>query len=149
MKLTDAQKRLHEADLRMQRNFSGFNMGMFSKVLQFQKEGCAICGRKRSKYLRLSLDHSHRSGQIRGCLCWQCNKALAAFNDNPVLFAMAAQYLLNPPVSVVFGKDLYTLPGRVDTKKRRKLVRAMKEQHEKTGRPSEPANIPEQLCKKS
>lgn len=36
---------------------------------------CAICGRPRSAFKnRLSVDHSHRSGRIRGLLCFYCNK---------------------------------------------------------------------------
>ena len=122
MSISDAIKRMHEADLRMRRAFSGFTMKMFLRVLLYQKNGCAICGRPRSKYLRLSLDHRHKSGLICGILCWKCNKALTAFNDNPELFLAAANYLLHPPVTAVFGKELYTLPGRTDTKKRRKLM---------------------------
>lgn len=36
---------------------------------------CAICKRPRSDFKnRLSVDHNHSSGQIRGLLCFQCNK---------------------------------------------------------------------------
>lgn len=36
---------------------------------------CAICGKPRSAFKnRLSVDHSHSSGRIRGLLCYACNK---------------------------------------------------------------------------
>ncbi len=36
---------------------------------------CAICAKPRSAFKnRFSLDHNHRSGKIRGLLCFRCNK---------------------------------------------------------------------------
>jgi hypothetical protein len=38
---------------------------------------CAICGKSQSDFKRrLNLDHSHKTGQIRGLLCYYCNKFL-------------------------------------------------------------------------
>ena len=126
MNLTEGIKKAHEIDVRMRRNFTGFTFEMFNFVLQFQHGMCAICGRK-GHYLRLSLDHDHKSGKIRGVLCWRCNRALTAFDDDPIRFGNAARYLTTPPVTEAFGKELYTLPGRVDTKKRRKMVEAFRQ----------------------
>lgn len=40
-----------------------------------QKGCCAICGKHQREFKRrLSLDHSHKSGQLRGLLCYRCNK---------------------------------------------------------------------------
>lgn len=40
-----------------------------------QKGRCAICGKHQSQFKRrLNLDHSHKSGQLRGLLCYFCNK---------------------------------------------------------------------------
>lgn len=40
---------------------------------------CAICKRHRSDFKnRLSVDHAHKSGRIRGLLCFRCNKLLVA-----------------------------------------------------------------------
>lgn len=36
---------------------------------------CGICGKPRSAFKnKLSVDHSHVSGRIRGLLCFRCNK---------------------------------------------------------------------------
>lgn len=36
---------------------------------------CAICNRPREDFKNnLSVDHAHKSGKIRGLLCFQCNK---------------------------------------------------------------------------
>lgn len=38
---------------------------------------CAICKRPRSAFKnRLSVDHNHSSGKIRGLLCFYCNKRI-------------------------------------------------------------------------
>ncbi len=36
---------------------------------------CAICKRHRDEFKNsLSVDHNHKTGKIRGLLCFQCNK---------------------------------------------------------------------------
>ncbi len=36
---------------------------------------CAICKKPRSAFKKnLSVDHSHKTGRIRGLLCFRCNK---------------------------------------------------------------------------
>lgn len=44
-------------------------------LIQKYGDKCAICERPRSAFKnRLSLDHNHRSGKIRGLLCYYCNR---------------------------------------------------------------------------
>lgn len=60
---------------------------------------CMICKQPESaldrwgKPKRLSVDHDHNTGFIRGLLCARCNPALGLFADNPELLRQAAQYL--------------------------------------------------------
>ena len=36
---------------------------------------CAICEKPRSAFKKnLAIDHNHKSGKIRGLLCYRCNK---------------------------------------------------------------------------
>ncbi len=38
---------------------------------------CAVCKRPRSAFKnRLACDHNHRTGRIRGLLCFYCNKRI-------------------------------------------------------------------------
>jgi hypothetical protein len=41
----------------------------------------------------LCLDHDHSTGQIRGWLCHNCNKALGLLRDNPARLRRAITYL--------------------------------------------------------
>lgn len=54
---------------------------------------CAICGQICSHGKRLSLDHDHETGQLRGLLCAPCNLALGGFKDNPKIIKNALEYL--------------------------------------------------------
>ena len=57
-------------------------------VLQ-QGGGCAIC----SGLTATHVDHNHRTGRVRGVLCFNCNNALGHFGDDPGVLAAAADYL--------------------------------------------------------
>lgn len=40
-----------------------------------QKGKCAICGKHQNEFKkRLNLDHNHKTLQLRGLLCYYCNK---------------------------------------------------------------------------
>lgn len=45
------------------------------KLIAEHGDKCAICQKPRSTFKkRLSVDHAHKSGRIRGLLCYRCNK---------------------------------------------------------------------------
>lgn len=68
----------------------------FATLLESQNGVCAICGKpERGKNNRLSVDHDHESGAIRGLLCNACNAGLGRFNDNLALLQKAVSYLIN------------------------------------------------------
>jgi len=60
---------------------------------------CLICGKpeiatyKNGKVKRMSVDHCHTTGAVRGLLCSKCNHGLGNFDDNPELLVVAAEYL--------------------------------------------------------
>lgn len=60
-----------------------------------EKQGglCLICKESCSRGFRLSIDHDHKTGRIRGLLCNACNIGLGSFRDNPDLLRRAAEYL--------------------------------------------------------
>lgn len=57
-----------------------------------QNNQCAIC-LSPPEGCRLSVDHCHKTGRIRGLLCRQCNAVLGLLKEDPSLFFRAADYL--------------------------------------------------------
>jgi hypothetical protein len=54
---------------------------------------CKICNQTCSSGRKLSVDHCHKTGKIRGLLCTRCNKGLGSFKDNINLLNSAIIYL--------------------------------------------------------
>lgn len=45
------------------------------KLSDAQNQSCAICYKHESQFAkRLAVDHNHKSGKVRGLLCYRCNK---------------------------------------------------------------------------
>ncbi|WP_424214589.1 endonuclease VII domain-containing protein [Streptomyces sp. BI20] len=63
---------------------------------------CAICQDAPPEHV----DHDHRTGKVRGVLCFSCNAALGQFKDRPDVVRRAAAYLEGSawkPTLVVWG----------------------------------------------
>lgn len=60
-----------------------------ARLLEEQGNECPICGRDEPT----CVDHSHRTGRVRGILCRQCNAGLGQFRDDPTLIEAAIAYL--------------------------------------------------------
>ena len=85
----------------------GINTEQFEAIASSQNNVCSICGRKEvarhkgGRLQRLSVDHCHDSGIVRGLLCRKCNTAIAAFDDDIDVLASAISYLRNSKVRKV------------------------------------------------
>lgn len=55
---------------------------------------CAICGLSDQP---LHVDHSHKTGLIRGLLCLSCNVKLARVEQSADWFKQAMEYIQQPP----------------------------------------------------
>ena len=71
--------------------YYGITEEVFRALCKAQDNKCAICGS--SVEGRLSVDHDHKDGCIRGLLCRTCNLGLGLFKDNQELLIKAAGYL--------------------------------------------------------
>lgn len=80
----------------------GLEAGEYDVLFEAQGGACAIClGTRRQ---RLSVDHCHQSGVVRGLLCRLCNsRLLTAARDRPDVLRRAADYLEAPPAVRVLG----------------------------------------------
>ena len=64
----------------------------FDRMLTRQGGGCAICGRT-DTWRRMSVDHDHVTGAVRGILCDTCNKGIGMFGDDTERVRKALTYL--------------------------------------------------------
>lgn len=65
------------------RNKYGISEEQYNEMLIAQNYKCALCGNEESqpKKKRLSVDHDHITGRIRGFLCGNCNWNLGVFES--------------------------------------------------------------------
>lgn len=75
----------------------GITLEEYEEILAYQGGVCEVCRRATGRTRRLSVDHDHKTGRIRGLLCGPCNKMLGHGRDDPWFFHRAAGYLEDPP----------------------------------------------------
>lgn len=72
----------------------GISLDDYNSLLVEQEGCCAICKRHHSLFMRkLSVDHDHKTGRVRGLLCKDCNTSLGQFNDDVDTLLSAVSYL--------------------------------------------------------
>lgn len=95
-------------------------------IYRHQGNVCAICRKPERSGKRLSLDHCHKTGLIRGALCSNCNRVFGKLENRgwtvAYLYNLIA-YLLNPPAIQALGKSVFGFAGRCGTKRHRKAIR--------------------------
>lgn len=64
----------------------------YNILLKKQNGKCKICQTNNGAY-RLSVDHCHLTGKIRGILCQNCNHGLGFFKDETYFLTNAIKYL--------------------------------------------------------
>lgn len=84
-------------------NVYGLKPGEYAKLYDAQLGTCAICLRATGATRRLSVDHDHATGEVRGLLCRPCNDMLGHARDSDMFFYRAANYLQRPPAKGVLG----------------------------------------------
>jgi hypothetical protein len=81
---------------RMQRCY-GISILEYDKICESQSNSCAICKSTKSLLRKGSqhwnVDHDHKTGKVRGLLCYLCNSALGHFQDDSERIRKAIEYL--------------------------------------------------------
>jgi hypothetical protein len=75
------------------RRVYGITEKEYNSFLIVQNNVCAVCGKKNMGDRRLSVDHDHRTGKIRGLLCVKCNSVLGMVDDDILLLTNMIGYL--------------------------------------------------------
>ncbi|MFJ9413080.1 endonuclease VII domain-containing protein [Streptomyces sp. NPDC101227] len=78
-------------------NVYGLGHRDYDRLKELQGGVCAICQRATGATRRLSVDHDHQTGAVRGLLCRPCNNMLGHGRDSKDFFARAVAYLIAPP----------------------------------------------------
>lgn len=76
----------------------GISQTQFDEMFDSQAGRCAICANgicktDEDRYLSTCVDHDHKTGKVRGLLCWDCNVGLGKFFDNTDIMQSAITYL--------------------------------------------------------
>jgi hypothetical protein len=88
-----SHKRFRNFDLK--RKF-GITVEQYKLMFDKQEGKCNICERHQNEFKRaLAVDHDHKTGRIRGLLCYKCNQGLGHFNDDINLLLKAIEHLKN------------------------------------------------------
>ena len=111
---------------RLLKKFYRLTADEWNLIEAFQNKVCFICGKPNKSGNRLSTDHSHTTGLIRGLLCSSCNRILGKIEDprfwrdeTIVRLERLILYLKRPPAVEALGREVYTFPGKFNTKRHR------------------------------
>lgn len=88
---TEKSKRDHR-DFRFKRVY-GITHKQYDKMLKEQEGVCSICSKVNENGRRLTVDHCHTTGEVRGLLCNNCNWMIGLADDEVSVLANAIMYL--------------------------------------------------------
>lgn len=113
----------------------------YDHILAYQGGVCYVCQCPEPvKGRRLSVDHDHDTGEVRGLACSRCNPLLGKIENAFKRYGLGkvvgltvatvvgrlAQYLGAPPARMALGMKHFGYTGRTGTKAHRKRLRREK-----------------------
>ncbi|AEJ92376.1 recombination endonuclease VII [Mycobacterium phage Timshel] len=91
----------------------GITADEYWAIYEYQGGLCYGCRRANGQRKRLSVDHDHKTGIVRGLLCTPCNRnVLGHLRDDLEAFDRFSHYLKHPPAVDVIGRRV--VPGGPD-----------------------------------
>jgi Recombination endonuclease VII len=113
-------------DARLRREYN-ITLEEYKAMEKYQDGKCFICDFKPNAHQNsLAVDHDHRTGQVWGLVCWTCNKVVEMIRRDADRAQQLYNYITLPPAYAVLNEHRFTAPGRVGTKKRKKLLQKMR-----------------------
>lgn len=79
----------------------GLSYEQYEALYEHQGRKCFICHRAKGTSRRLSVDHDHDDGRVRGLLCRPCNDLLGHCRDDVQMLSRAIRYLSYPPADTL------------------------------------------------
>lgn len=77
-----------EKDSRLRRRYN-LTTAEFDAMLVMQDGKCAVCKTKPA----IVVDHCHKTLEVRGLLCRECNRGIGLLQDSPTIIENALKYL--------------------------------------------------------
>ena len=72
----------------------GISYDQVKVMLEERNYKCDICNQESDhRYDKLCVDHNHKTGKVRGMLCFSCNTLIGNGKDDPSILDNAAKYL--------------------------------------------------------
>ena len=66
-------KNLKNKDKQLRKKY-GISLDDYNQKLKLQNNSCALCEKHKDYFTRsLHVDHNHKTGQVRGLVCFYCN----------------------------------------------------------------------------
>jgi hypothetical protein len=78
----------------------GISSQEFKDLCLSQNNKCKICGVNPGNSKKLSVDHCHSTGKIRGLLCQSCNLAIGLMKDDVGRMEAAIRYILENKIHI-------------------------------------------------
>ncbi len=96
---TDKCKDIVHTNNYLQRNY-GITLEDYNTMYEEQGGVCKVCGdvgftMAKHHKVKLVVDHNHKTGEVRGLLCHNCNRGLGLFQDDLSILQKAIKYLTN------------------------------------------------------
>lgn len=85
----------------------GMTVEDYDQLLRWQDGRCPACMKRFTPGRRPHIDHSHRTGEVRGLLCFSCNYTAGQLHEDSGWMRRMAAYLEYPPT-----RDIFTTPRR-------------------------------------
>jgi len=83
------ERRLQQRSYKLKVKY-GIDLKKYYEMYEAQQGRCLVCDEWQE---RLFVDHDHKSEEIRGLLCNNCNMGIGLLKDNPTVLERAVAYI--------------------------------------------------------